>query len=457
MQFKKTLLAASALMSAAAWAPQAHAIPAFARQVGMACSACHYQHFPVLNSFGRAFKASGFTMVGSEEKIEGDGLSIPAVLNLAFVTNLAYTKTNGPTTGSTATTKTTNNGQFTMTQYSLFMGGRVGENIGFEGEVGLTGGNGGANLASVKMPFSYDMAGGKFDIIPFTTDGLGPQQGFEPLNTGATPVHLFNQQDMAAIGAYEYITASNALGTPQAIPAYGAALVYYNDVGFVNFTKWAPDSINGVHNGTGTASAGSPTSNYFRAAWTPGSLIPGFDTAVGIQYFSGTSSTNNNAAAVPTGPAFNGTYTTKATGVDGQMMGDVAGMPLTFIASYMRAPASTFVGGAVLATGSNLFNQGNMTKSSFNMGAELGVLPNKATLQLGIRRASAGVSVPGVALGSNASDNAVMLGATYNIALNVRAELTYSMYSGDMYNAAAQALPGYTGNRMTTLNLWMGF
>src|SRR5487761_2383257 len=127
MQFKKTLLAASALMSAAAWAPQAHAIPAFARQVGMPCSACHYQHFPTLNSFGRSFKAAGFTMVGSQEKIEGDGLSIPAVLNLAFVTNLAYQKNNGPS-AATAITKTTNNGQFQMTQYSLFMGGRVGEN-----------------------------------------------------------------------------------------------------------------------------------------------------------------------------------------------------------------------------------------------------------------------------------------------------------------------------------------
>ena len=461
MQFKKTLLAASALMSAAAWAPQAHAIPAFARQVGMACSACHYQHFPVLNQFGRAFKAAGFTMVGSEEKIEGDGLSIPAVLNLAFVTNLAYTKTNGPTTGATPTTKTSNNGQFQMTQYSLFMGGRVGENIGFEGEVGLTGGNGGANLASVKLPFSYDMAGGKFDIIPFTTDGLGPQQGFEPLSDGATPVHLFNQQDMAAIGAYEYITASNPLGTPQAIPAFGAALVYYNDMGFVNFTKWGADSINGVHTGPGTATGtGSPTSNYLRLAWTPSNLIPGFDTAVGIQYFSGTSSTTNNGAA----PVFAGTYTTKATGVDGQMMGDVGGMPLTFIASYMRAPASAWSGvtpgSAVIAQGSNLFNQGNMTKSSFNMGAELGVLPNKATVQLGIRRANAGIAVPNVAgnvAGSNATDNAIMVGATYNIALNVRAELTFSKYSGDMYNAVAQAAPGYTGDKMTTLNLWMGF
>lgn len=453
MQFKKTLLATSALMAAAAWAPQAHAIPAFARQVGMPCSACHFQHFPTLNSFGRSFKASGFTMVGSEEKIEGDGLSIPAVLNLAFVTNLQYTKTNGPS-NATALTKGNNNGQFSMTQYSLFMGGRVGENIGFEGEVGLSGG---AALASVKMPFSFDVAGGKLGIVPFTTDGLGPMQGFEPLSDGATPVHLFNQQDMAAIGADEYIMAAANGG---AMPANGAALYYYNDMGFVNFTKWQIDSINGNGPGQapGTAGGGSPTSNYLRIALTPSSLIPGFDTAVGLQYMSGTSSSSsgafNDGLAVP-GAA--GTYRTRMTEIDGQMLGEAGGMPLTLIASYATAPGSTITATSLNGE-TNAFNAGTQTRKSFNIGAELGVIPNKATLQLGIRRASAGVNVPGTASG-NATDNAIMVGATYSIALNVRAEFTYSKYSGDMYSAAAQAAAGaaYAGDQMTAVNLWMGF
>jgi hypothetical protein len=59
----------------------------------------------VLNSFGRAFKAGGYTMTGAQEKIEGDGLSIPNTLNLAVVTNMQYQKTNGDTTGTTPTTK----------------------------------------------------------------------------------------------------------------------------------------------------------------------------------------------------------------------------------------------------------------------------------------------------------------------------------------------------------------
>jgi hypothetical protein len=36
-------------------AQDAGAVPAFARQTGMACNACHFQHFPALNgSAGRS-------------------------------------------------------------------------------------------------------------------------------------------------------------------------------------------------------------------------------------------------------------------------------------------------------------------------------------------------------------------------------------------------------------------
>jgi hypothetical protein len=446
MKFKNALLAVSALVTAAIWAPQAQAIPAFARQVGMPCSACHYQHFPTLNAFGRSFKEGGFTMMGTEGKVEGDGLSIPATLNLAFVTNLAYQKNNGNASAATATTKTVNNGQFQMTQYSLFMGGRVGENIGFEGEVGL---NGGAALASVKIPFAQDWGSFKTLEVPFTTDGLGAAQGFELLSTGASNVHLFNQQDLNAVSAQQYI------GT--ATPANGLALVAANDYGFVNFTKWQIDSINGngATAGAGAApgdpGAGSPTSNYLRAAWLGD--VAGFDTGIGFQVWSGTSSTSSLAFTDPAGNKIAGTYATKARAIDAQMLGDLGGMPLTLIASYAVAPASTTT--ATTSNGEmNAFNPGAADKKSFNVAAELGVLP-KTTVQLGFRNAKSGVAQGG---SSNATDNAVMIGATYSIALNVRAELTYSKYSGDAYKAGTTAMTaGGNGDQMTVLNLWAGF
>src|SRR3989338_10301607 len=83
---KKTLIAAAVvILSALSFVlPEtASAAPTFARQTGMACNSCHFQHFPTLNAFGRAFKAGGYTMVGGQSLVEGDLLSIPTTLNMS--------------------------------------------------------------------------------------------------------------------------------------------------------------------------------------------------------------------------------------------------------------------------------------------------------------------------------------------------------------------------------------
>lgn len=451
---KKIVLSLAGVMAAVAFAPEASAIPAFARQTGMACSACHYQHFPVINGFGRAFKEGGFTMMGAEEKIEGEGLSIPANLNLALVGYMSYAKTNGPAnlTGvpggpavpTTATTKTNNNGSLQIPQQvSLFAGGRVAENIGFEAEINIAGPgttlgtSTGTGLIRFKMPFVFDVAGVKAGVVPFST-GLGVADSMEVLNTGAVAVHAFNQSDMPAISAQQYI------GT--ATPANGAALVASNDNFFANVARWGASQ--------GMGSSGGPTSNYVRGAYLT-SIIPGFDSAIGFQSWSGTSVQDPAAATGVALLTANGAVNTKAAAIDAQMMGDVAGMPLTLIASFADAPGSANAGSV------NLFNQSNLSRRSANFGAELGVIPNVATVQFGLRRAYSGVQ--DAATGANLTDNAVMLGATYAFALNVRAELTYSRYSGGMYSATAQANQmaaaggQYMGNQQIMMDLAFGF
>ena len=454
MQFKKSLWAGLALLSAALWAPQANAIPAFARQVGMACSACHYQHFPVLNSFGRAFKEGGYTMIGAQEKVEdptAPGVSIPAVLNAALVGYIADTKTNGPT-ATAPTAKTSNDNQLQIPQQvSLFLAGRAGEHTGFEAEINLTnstsgpsqigGGtipDGSIGLIRFKVPFVYDVGNVKAGLVPFST-GLGAADSFEVLNTGAVAVHTFNQSDSAAVSAQQYIGTATA--------ASGLAFIASNDNFFANFAKW------GANQGAGNS--GSPTSNYLRAAWTTG-LIPGFDSAIGFQVWNGTSAIDAGAINTVLNPLITtGVVNTKATAIDAQMMGDVGGMPLLLIASYANAPASSLTPDV----DQNLFNAGANARKSFNIGAELGVIPGVATVQLGMRRANSGGYIDPVAQTGNATDNAIMIGATYNIALNIRAELTYSKYSGDMYNAANAAAAGaaYTGTNLTVVDLAFGF
>ena len=435
---KKIVLSLAGVMAAVAFAPEASAIPAFARQTGMACSACHYQHFPVINGFGRAFKEGGYTMMGAEEKIEGEGLSIPANLNLDIVGDMSDIKTNGTNAPGTApTAKTTNNGQLQIPQQvSLFAGGRVAENIGFEAETSIANANGtlgtSAGLIRFKMPFVFDVAGVKAGVVPFST-GLGVADSIEVLNTGAVAVHLFNQFDMKAISAQQYINT--------ATPANGAAFIASNDNFFANVARW------GASQGVGTS--GGPTSNYVRGAYLT-SIIPGFDSAIGFQSWSGTSVVDA-ASALAAGKTF-GVLNTKAFAIDAQMMGDVAGMPLTLIASLADAPASVNAGNV------NLFNQNTLDRRSYNFGAELGVIPNVATVQLGFRRADSGVSSTGALGGSNLTDNAIMLGATYAFALNVRAELTYSKYSGGLYGATQPAMiAGGLGNQQIAMDLAFGF
>ncbi len=463
MRFNKLLFACSALISAAFWAPQAQAIPAFARQMGMPCDACHYQHFPVLNSFGRAFKEGGFTMIGSEEKVEGDlGLSIPVVLNAAIEAYSGYTKTNGPSS-ATATTKGTNDGQFSaLSSSSVFFGGRVGEHIGFEAELNMYPTP--AGLLNYKLPIVFDAGSAKVGGVIYSTSVYGPSFGLEVMNTGANAVHLFNQFNMPVISAQQYLNT----GTP----AQGIDLIASNDMGFAVLGKWMPDTQPG---------SGSPTSNYLRIAATPANLIPGFDFGVGVQFYSGTAASTRNFPGIvggncnntfignpfippssPTpgsppvlGAPVNGVFDTKSSGIDAQLMGDVSGLPLTLIASYATAPSSGAPTGIIDEFQGNLFNPGTATRSSFNMGAELSVVP-RVTLQAGLRRANSGFAIGSI---SNATDNAFLVGATYKLSLNVRADLTYAKYSGDMYGAASQAaqVGSYMGDSMTTLYLIAAF
>lgn len=451
MGSKRILLSILAMLSITLWTPVAQAIPAFARQMGMACDACHYQHFPVLNSFGRAFKEGGFTMIGTENTITGDlGLSIPVVINAAIEAYSGYTKTNGPSS-ATPTTKSTNDGQFAaMSSASVFFGGRVGEHIGFEAELNMYPTP--AGLLNYKLPFVYDVGDSKVGAVIYSTSVYGPSFGLEVMNTGANAVHLFNQFNMPVISAQQFLNT----GTP----AQGIDLIASNDMGFAVLGKWMPDTQPG---------SGSPSSNYLRLAATPTDLIPGFDFGIGVQFYSGTAASTCNVPGIVGGNCYDqftgnpvggtspavGVFDTKSSGIDAQLMGDVGGLPTLIIASYATAPSSGAPSGITDGFQGNIFNPGTATRSSFNMGAEVSVTP-RVTLQAGLRRANSGFAIGSI---SNATDNAFLLGATYKFSLNVRTDLTFAKYSGDLYGTASQQIQGagYAGDSMTTLYLIAAF
>ena len=427
---KKVVLSMAGVMAAAAFAPQASALPLFARQTGMACNACHFQHFPMLNSFGRSFKASGFTLMGAQGKVEGEDLSIPNTLNMAVLTTAGYAKTNRNNPAPGLGANQNGNGFFvpgTNGEFSLFIGGRVSDFAGALAEVGLlqTGGTG-AGLASAKIPMLWSVGGGtRVGAVLFTTDGQGASYGFEELNTGANAVHtmLFVAGDTNGSIA-GVLSAQQYIGTATA--ATGLAVVANNDMGFINLTKFhtvGPADLRSGAGGTGTSKAISAKlgSTYLRVAGTFD--MAGWDTGVGIQSWSGKSTTGALAL-----------NSTKATAIDGQMQGSIAGMPVGFYASYARAPSD--------ATNVNLFNTGAFTRSALNISTEWGVIPEKATLGAAIRRGKSGVNVGGI----NGTDNAWLINATYKLAQNMVVQLDYDSQSGDVWN-------GVTGNKQTVLSL----
>lgn len=435
---KKIVLSIAAVMAAAAFAPEAAAVPVFARQTGMACSACHFQHFPLLNGFGRAFKSAGFTMMGAQGKIEGEHLDIPANLNLGVLTTTGYEVVNG----STANLKAGNKAWFVPAsggELSIFFGGRVSEFAGFLSEFQPAGGAAGAGkTGAAKLALLFPVGDSRVGLVAHTSNGQGVAYSFETLNTGAVNTHKMTALNGNNVGAVltaggtavhtAVYSASQYMNTATA--ATGLSLVANNPgLGFINIGKY---DIAGV----GTANAGSLPLTYVRVAGL--FEAAGFDMGAGIQSFSGTSQ------VVTLGVS----KAAKATVLDFQAQGEVAGMALGIYTSYATAPAAT-------ATITNAFNAGLAKRSSFGIGAELGVVPGLATVQLALRSAKSGTNAAPlgvVAAGSNMSDNAIQVGATYELAQNIELSLTHTAQSGAAWNASNYAAGTVmVGKKVTSL------
>ncbi|MGC2166973.1 MAG: hypothetical protein WA632_13285 [Gallionella sp.] len=433
---KKFVLMLASIIGVVAFSTTASALPVFARQTGMACSACHFQHFPLLNSFGRAFKASAFTMIGAQGKVDGDALSIPNTLNMAVLTTAGYEKSNSDTS-SVPNTHNAGDGKFYVPgntgELSLFIGGRITDNAGFLTEIGAAGP---AGLASAKMPILFEVLDGtRAGIVPFTTDGLGSSYGFETLNTGANSVHVMSGVGGINDAHSNALSAQHYIGTGAA--ATGFALVASQPIGFINITKFNQTSADGSDTAAGLGST------YFRIASTFD--LAGWDTGIGMQSWSGRSFNPNFDVG---GTAVPGIYFTKALAFDAQMQGELAGMPVGLYASAARTPPTSTNGGAA---GSAFNYDGTFTRESINFSGEIGVIPEKATLGAAIRRAKSGHADSD---GNNATDNAIMLVATYKLAQNMVASLSYTHDSGTFWDAANTAA---IGSNTTTVNLFTLF
>jgi len=425
---RKLMYLLSGLLIALALSEEASALPVFARQTGLNCNQCHFQSFPMLNALGRSFKNGGFTMSGSQHKVEGEGLSVSESLNFGVLATTGIENVSGANTADVHDSINTPGGGGEL---SLFYGGRVTNNIGFLSELGAAGG---ATTSSAKLPIFYEVTEGtRVGVVLLTTAEQGAAHSFETLNTGAVGV-----QRMVPMGGLnsndahiKVNSAAQYLGTKTGVQ--GASFVVNNDHYFINLGRYA--MISALGNPIRGSSIGM---TYTRAAGL--FEVAGFDSAVGVQLFRG------DDAGLPsptTGIPTVGKTATDATIVDGQMQGSMGSMPLGVYFSYGTAPAvtdPTMLG--------NHFNTGNVeTASSMNIAAQVGVIPKVATLMMAMRMAKNGSVVSGSAV----TDNGLMVGGTYTIAENVEASLSYTTQSGTAWDSVAGVEP--PGKNVTTLML----
>lgn len=423
----------------------AEATPGFARQTGMACVACHFQHYPTLNAFGRAFKASGYTMRGAQPMVEGDDLSMPVDLNMTLVTKIRYQKSNGEGLDSNGNEVATNYGEIQWPdEAALLIGGRVGENIGFllehatfgEADTGSgkitscssaddpdgcpenlqadTGDGAFSLFNSFKIHFNLrDMGATRLSTVLFSTDAGGAPYGFEMLNTGA-------QRFMRPIEDRNTMSAAQYLGMGDG-EATGLAVVLSNPGWFVNYSAWAP--------AFGNIQA-PKLASYLRAAITPN--LGGWDTGFGVQYYAGEYGARVDGEGVMA--------KTEGWVIDAQAQGEWRGMPLGLYASYGSVPykANNFLSTV-------LDDKVTRDKKALGLMAELGVIPNKANVYVAYRNADNGRA-------TKHQDNAITLGGSWMVYQNVKLELFHTAKSGSKYSPKPTG-----GDATTTLMIFAGF
>jgi hypothetical protein len=129
-----------AMALAAAWlvtAPDALAVPSFARQTGMACEACHTV-YPELTHFGRVFKANGYILTNLKQVRDVTGkkeqlLELAQTPPLSIMAQISYTqlKTALPDLSNTNAAGVAQNGTAGFPQQlSLFYAGKIAPNFG---------------------------------------------------------------------------------------------------------------------------------------------------------------------------------------------------------------------------------------------------------------------------------------------------------------------------------------
>jgi len=125
MRRRVTWLAPLLVVLASLAAPPAWAVPAFAREMGLPCAACHTLAFgPALTPFGRNFKLHGYAL--------GTHATIPISADvIASFTNTAQAQPPAP--------HYSDNNNYTLDDFDVYLAGRIADHFGAFAQVSYDG------------------------------------------------------------------------------------------------------------------------------------------------------------------------------------------------------------------------------------------------------------------------------------------------------------------------------
>lgn len=193
-------------------------VPSFARQTGLACSACHYQ-FLTLTPFGRRFKLNGYTLTSQKPLTEKDStnggrleLSPSAMVSAMATASLTHTQDALPDAQNDAVAL--------PQELSVFLAGRLSSKMGVFSQFTYAGADGAIGIDNLDFRFANQTTVGSGTEVVYgvtlhnnptiqdlwnTTPGWGfPFIGSEgaPAGAAATLIDGGLSQNVLGLGGY---------------------------------------------------------------------------------------------------------------------------------------------------------------------------------------------------------------------------------------------------------------
>ncbi len=211
----------------------ARALPSFARQTGMSCSACHTA-FPELTTYGRNFKLNGYTLNNSEQVKDGSDeagyrLQISNTPPISAMLQMADTFVKSPPTGGLTSALSDNNGSVEFpSQLSLFYAGAISPKMGAFVQFTYSSGSGSFGMDNTDIRLADHFTVANTDLVLGMTLNNNPtvQDVFNTLPAWGFPYASSQTGDVLGITPGASPMIANLAGSAGGLGAY----VFWNNL-----------------------------------------------------------------------------------------------------------------------------------------------------------------------------------------------------------------------------------